>query len=141
MLRGHGAGRAVPARLRRATRGGQPALRHGLPARGSRRRHGRQGPRSGRGDAGRGDAKNLLGQPGSLLRATAAMTTPSTSPRDAYQEQGFYLHPEPIVPTSLVARARERLGAVVNEEYDTRVPPWRRWNVGDSRRMQKIDQV
>jgi SAM-dependent methyltransferase len=69
------------------------------------------------------------------------MTTPSTSPRDAYQEQGFYLHPEPIVPTSLVARARERLGAVVNEEYDTRVPPWRRWNVGDSRRMQKIDQV
>jgi ectoine hydroxylase-related dioxygenase (phytanoyl-CoA dioxygenase family) len=68
------------------------------------------------------------------------MTSPQ-SPREAYLDRGFYLHPEPVVPMALVQRARGRIPALIDEEYDTGLPPWRRWNVGDPRSIQKIDQI
>jgi SAM-dependent methyltransferase len=64
-----------------------------------------------------------------------------TTPREIYEETGYYLHPEPIVPAELVRRAFARIGALVSGEHDTGIPPWRRLNVGDPQKMQKIDQV
>lgn len=67
--------------------------------------------------------------------------TPSRSPAELYEELGYYLHPEPIVPAPLLRRALDRIAALIREDYDTGVPPWRRLNVGDPRMVQKIDQV
>jgi SAM-dependent methyltransferase len=69
------------------------------------------------------------------------MTSSPESPRTTYQEKGFYLHPEPVPPPALLRQALDRIPALVREEYDTGVPPWRRYNVGDPHKMQKIDQV
>jgi hypothetical protein len=67
--------------------------------------------------------------------------TAAQSPREAYLRQGFYLHPEPAVPPALVRRALDRIPALVGGEHDRGVEPWRRWNVGDPLKIQKIDQV
>ncbi len=65
----------------------------------------------------------------------------SRTPHEKYLESGFYLHPEPIVPPSLLRQAVERIPAILREEYDLGFPPWRRWNVGDPLKVQKVDQV
>jgi hypothetical protein len=68
-------------------------------------------------------------------------SAPSPIPSERYRESGFHVHPEPLLPAALLRAAVDRIPALVREEYDLGFPPWRRWNVGDPRKVQKIDQV
>ncbi|MBC7974313.1 MAG: phytanoyl-CoA dioxygenase family protein, partial [Myxococcales bacterium] len=61
--------------------------------------------------------------------------------RQQYLENGYHLHPEPLVEASLLRRALDRIPALIDERYDTGARPWRRYNVGDPHKLQKIDQV
>lgn len=69
------------------------------------------------------------------------MTMPTEAARKHYLQKGYHLHPEPIVEPSLLRRALERIPALIEEKYDTGARPWRRYNVGDPHKIQKIDQV
>ena len=52
--------------------------------------------------------------------------------RRQYQDDGFYIYSEPILPADVVERAVEGMDAVRAGEYDTCVPPQpSRWNPGD----------
>ncbi|MEM7134080.1 MAG: phytanoyl-CoA dioxygenase family protein [Chloroflexota bacterium] len=59
-----------------------------------------------------------------------------------FEEDGFFVLPDPIIPAELIERTNTRMDAVMNGEYETGVPPHsRRWNPGDDERIiRKIDQ-
>lgn len=85
-----------------------------------------------------------LSEPIIMTTGTTASRTQSTtnSPAAQYAEDGFFILPEPIVPSELVERAVTHMDAVMACEYETGVPPHsRRWNPGDDERIiRKIDQ-
>jgi ectoine hydroxylase-related dioxygenase (phytanoyl-CoA dioxygenase family) len=62
-------------------------------------------------------------------------------PAESYRERGFFIVPEVVVPHALIARVLPRCDAVAAGQYETGVPPWRRWNVGSDVKVQKIDQA
>ena len=61
---------------------------------------------------------------------------------EQYQQNGFFIVPEAILPSELVERAIVHMDAVMAGEYETGQPPHsRRWNPGDDeRQIRKIDQ-
>lgn len=69
------------------------------------------------------------------------MTSTDLSPRESYARTGYHIHPEPLVPRPLLQAAIDRIPALVRGEHDLGFEPWRRWNVGDPAKIQKIDQV
>ncbi len=60
---------------------------------------------------------------------------------DAYQVDGYCILPERVIEKSLIDSVLQRIAAVMRGEYDTGLPPWRCWNVGDPQKIQKIDQI
>jgi ectoine hydroxylase-related dioxygenase (phytanoyl-CoA dioxygenase family) len=57
---------------------------------------------------------------------------PLAAPRAHFKADGFFLHPEPIIPEALVRRAVDGMEALRRGEYETGVPPQPSfWNPGD----------
>lgn len=69
------------------------------------------------------------------------MSSTKRTPQQTYLESGFYVHPTPVLPALALQKALDRIPAIINEEYDTGIAPMRRWNMGDSQKIQKIDHV
>lgn len=69
------------------------------------------------------------------------MSTTERSPRESYAATGYHIRPEPLIPRDLLKAATDRIPALVRGEHDLGFSPWRRWNVGDPAKVQKIDQV
>lgn len=69
------------------------------------------------------------------------MTMSMEAAREHYLQKGYHLHAEPIVDPALLRCALDRIPALIEEKYDTGIRPWRRYNVGDPHKIQKIDQV
>jgi hypothetical protein len=65
----------------------------------------------------------------------------TTTPAERYAADGFTIHPEPILPPEIVARAVAGMDAVRAGEYDTGVPPQPSpWKPGDDpRKLCKIE--
>lgn len=60
------------------------------------------------------------------------MQTTTDSIRQAYLTDGFYIHPEPLLPPAIIARGNEGMDAVRRGESDTgHAPLSSRWNPGD----------
>lgn len=51
--------------------------------------------------------------------------------RTQFEDDGFYLHQEPLVPDDLIRRATEGMDAVRSGDYDTGEPPRGGWQPGD----------
>jgi hypothetical protein len=52
--------------------------------------------------------------------------------RERYQNDGFLIHPQPLIPADVVGRAVAGMDSVREGEYDTGVPPRSsRWKPGD----------
>ncbi len=58
-----------------------------------------------------------------------------------YLDEGYVLHPDPIVPALLIQKALARVDPIIGGEYDMGFEPMRRWNINSSGSVQKIDQV
>jgi hypothetical protein len=59
------------------------------------------------------------------------LTSPSMI-RARYEQDGFLLHPEPVLPADLIRRASEGMDALRKGEYETGIPPQPSfWNPGD----------
>lgn len=59
------------------------------------------------------------------------VTSPSI-PRARYEQDGFFIHPDPVVPADLVLRAVHGMDALRAGEYETGIPPQPSfWNPGD----------
>ena len=58
-----------------------------------------------------------------------------------YKKNGYYRIRENILPAEILARASNRVEPILSGTYDSGLSPWRKWNVGDSEKIQKIDQV
>lgn len=55
-----------------------------------------------------------------------------TTARVRYERDGFFLHPEPVIPVALVRGASAGMDALRRGEYETGVPPQPSyWNPGD----------
>ena len=52
--------------------------------------------------------------------------------RTQFEDDGFYLHQEPLVPDDLIRRATEGMDAVRSGDYDTGEPPRGGWQPGRS---------
>jgi ectoine hydroxylase-related dioxygenase (phytanoyl-CoA dioxygenase family) len=50
------------------------------------------------------------------------MKTP-TSVADQFEQAGFFIAPEPLIPADLLARVRPRIDAVYAGDYETGIPP------------------
>lgn len=66
----------------------------------------------------------------------------TTALRQRYQRDGFVIHPQPVLPADLLARAVEGLDQVRAGKYDTgEEPAGRTWNPGDDPlQLCKIEQ-
>lgn len=69
------------------------------------------------------------------------MHTSNDSSAQFYRNNGYYIVPETVLPSTLVAKSYDRIPDILRGEYETNIAPWRRWNVGDKYKIQKIDQV
>ncbi len=58
-----------------------------------------------------------------------------------YQQDGFTIHPTPIIPAEMIENAVANIPDIIAEKYDMGFPPSRRWNVGDRKKVQKMDMV
>ena len=60
--------------------------------------------------------------------------------RTQFEDDGFYLHQEPLVPDDLIRRATEGMDALRSGDYDTGEPPRGGWQPGDDpQRLCKIE--
>lgn len=66
---------------------------------------------------------------------------PNNSSSVFYKENGYAIHNQPIIPEKLINRALSRIPNIIDKDYDMGIPPSRIWNLGDEKKIQKVDQI
>lgn len=61
--------------------------------------------------------------------------------KQCYEKNGYAIHNDTVIPPDLIDNALSRIPYIFREEYDMGFAPDRRWNIGDTKKVQKIDQI